>query len=207
MTLNLINKLTTWLPDLGIKINTAKSPHFTFDLRRKNCSPVYLNSTPIPEDDKVRYLGLHIQSAVKIHKAVSFKFKTQTSLSTSKFCSNVKNLNLLRKKINFANFGHTVYNYLTLQTKTIYKAFQFKYLRLITNSPSYVSKLTLHTDLKTPFIEYLHYSKFYSKIHNHTNPLVRKMFNKKKPIHDDICSVGIETFWTALRGLLIGNNS
>lgn len=45
---NHLNLLSVWYKIWGIKINEAKSIHFTFTLRQKVCPPIYLNNTPLP---------------------------------------------------------------------------------------------------------------------------------------------------------------
>jgi hypothetical protein len=55
---------------------------------------------------------------------------------------------------------------------------QSKILRSITNAPWYVSNLTLHKDLKTPYVtETLgeNSTRYYNKLENHSNPLLQPL--------------------------------
>ena len=52
-----LNDVEKWLNKWKIQVNTEKSTHVTFTLRREN---VILNNCSIPQSDSVKYLGLHI---------------------------------------------------------------------------------------------------------------------------------------------------
>jgi hypothetical protein len=52
--------LQSWLRDWRIKANETKSVHVTFTTRRNTCSPVHINDVQIPQENHVRYLGLHL---------------------------------------------------------------------------------------------------------------------------------------------------
>jgi hypothetical protein len=60
---------------------------------------------------------------------------------------------------------------------------QSKILRSITNAPWYVCNLTLHKDLKTPYvIETIreNSTKHYNKLENHSNPLLQPLLPTHK---------------------------
>lgn len=57
-------------------------------------------------------------------------------------------------------------------------------LRKITNSPAYISNLTLHTDLKikTIYVEAVTFYKiFYSRLSSHINPLISNIATWESP--------------------------
>jgi hypothetical protein len=56
---NHLDNIESWFRRCHIKVNPRKSQHTTFTLRRATC-PVFLNRTPLPEADAVRYLGLYL---------------------------------------------------------------------------------------------------------------------------------------------------
>jgi len=55
-----LHRLEHWLQQWRIYANESKSTHVNFTLRREDCPPVYLNGRPIPQNDAVKYLGLHL---------------------------------------------------------------------------------------------------------------------------------------------------
>jgi len=55
-----LHRLEHWLHQWRMCTNESKSTHVTFRMRREDCPPVYLNGRPIPQQDTVKYLGLHL---------------------------------------------------------------------------------------------------------------------------------------------------
>jgi hypothetical protein len=55
-----LHRLEHWLQQWRICANESKSTQITFTLRRDDCPPVYLNGRPIPQNNAVKYLGLHL---------------------------------------------------------------------------------------------------------------------------------------------------
>jgi hypothetical protein len=54
-----MHRLEHWLQQWPICTNESKSTQVTFTLRQEECLPIYLNGRPIPQNDAVKYLGLH----------------------------------------------------------------------------------------------------------------------------------------------------
>ena len=52
--------LDIWLKKWKIEVNTEKSVHITFTLRKNDCLPVYINGSQIPKSNCVKYLGMHL---------------------------------------------------------------------------------------------------------------------------------------------------
>jgi hypothetical protein len=66
------------------------------------------------------------------------------------------------------------------------QSLQSKILRKIVDAPFYVSNLTLHKDLKVPFVIDLassRYQKFHSTLHLHPNPLVQSLSSLTLPLN------------------------
>ena len=57
---NELNLVENWLKKWNVKVNTEKSVHITFTLRKNDCPPVSLNGANIPISNNVKYLGLHL---------------------------------------------------------------------------------------------------------------------------------------------------
>jgi hypothetical protein len=52
--------IQSWLRDWRIKANETNSVHVTFTTRRDTCPPVHINDLQIPQENHVKYLGLHL---------------------------------------------------------------------------------------------------------------------------------------------------
>jgi hypothetical protein len=67
-----------------------------------------------------------------------------------------------------------------IQYKKILQTFQSKTLRMITNAPWYVSNVTLHNDLKIPFVQAiaLYATKYKKRTMNHNNQLISNLFHQ-----------------------------
>jgi hypothetical protein len=61
--------LTKWC----LKANELKSYHVTFTLKQSSCPPVQLNGTSLPQPDKVKYLGMHLNRQLTWHKHITSK--------------------------------------------------------------------------------------------------------------------------------------
>lgn len=55
-----LNKKTNWLQKWRIRASATKSFQVTFSLKKGNYPPVQLENVTLPHQDKVRYLGLHL---------------------------------------------------------------------------------------------------------------------------------------------------
>jgi hypothetical protein len=75
--------IQSWLRDWRIKANETKSVHVTFTTRRDTCPPVHVNDMQIPQENHVKYLGLHLDRRLIWHTTFFSKCK-QLGLSLSK---------------------------------------------------------------------------------------------------------------------------
>jgi hypothetical protein len=66
-----------------MKANETKSVHVTFITRRETCPPVHINDVQIPEENHVKYLGLHLDRRLTWHTHIFAKRK-QLGLSLTK---------------------------------------------------------------------------------------------------------------------------
>jgi hypothetical protein len=82
---------------------------------------------------------------------------------------NVSILNLSHKKI---------INKQSIKSFQKIQSLQSKIIRKIANAPYYLSNVSLHNDLKVPFVRDLvtaRYNKFHSSLSHHSNPLVQSL--------------------------------
>ena len=70
---NQLDEIGKWLEKWRIKVNTIKSSHVTFTLRKDNCPPVTLNGHPLPHSDSVKYLGMHLDRRLTWRKHIRTK--------------------------------------------------------------------------------------------------------------------------------------
>jgi hypothetical protein len=59
--------IQSWLRDWRIKSNETKSVHVTLTTRRGTCPPVHINDVELPQENHVKYLGLHLDRRLTWH--------------------------------------------------------------------------------------------------------------------------------------------
>jgi hypothetical protein len=67
--------IQSWLRDWRIKANETKSVHVTFTSRRETCPPVHINDVQIPQENHVKFLGLHLYRRLTWHTHIFAKRK------------------------------------------------------------------------------------------------------------------------------------
>ena len=184
-------KIEKWLNKWRIKANTAKSIHVTFTLRTQTCPPVLLNSTPIPQSDSAKYLGLHLDRRLTWQKHIFTKRKqlglTLTSLhgligASSKM--SLQNKILLYKTVikPIWTYGIQLWGTAAKSNLEIIQRFQSKTLRQIVNAPRCVTNSIIHRDLNIPTIqeEIQKLSRNYcSRLEHHPNSLATNLRNSQ----------------------------
>ena len=72
-----------WLNNWRILVNESKSVHVTFTLRKETSNNIYINNAPIPQNEKVKYLGMHLDKRLNWKDHIWNKRK-QLNLKTRK---------------------------------------------------------------------------------------------------------------------------
>jgi len=185
--------LEGWHTKWKLKINNTKSVHITFTLNKTMASPVFFNGSPIPVADTVRYLGLYLDKRLTWNPHTRLK---RTELKrrfhqTYRLLGRHSKLSLTNKLLLYKTVLRPIWTYgLELwgsaKPSNIKKiqSMQSKILRVITNSPFYISNLTLHTDLNIPFVSNLalsRYKAFHSRLLSHPNPHVHSIASPNLP--------------------------
>ena len=80
---NHLYKIEEWLKNWRIKVNESKSTHITFTLNKQTCPPVKLNGVNIPQQTKVKYLGLHLDRRLTWKNHIEAK-RNQIKITFSK---------------------------------------------------------------------------------------------------------------------------
>ena len=184
---NHLTQLQTWFTNWRIKINAQKTHQLTITLRRQTCPPVYLYGQALNQTDKVRYLGLYIDRRLTWNTHVNSKRKTLEARRKQLFTllSRRSRLPLSQKVRVYKTLLQPIWTYACQIYGTAkpsvaarIQRFQSKVLRIITNSPYYVSNETLHTDLRIPYVNDIFlklYRRFKKKLALNTNELIREL--------------------------------
>lgn len=184
---NYLNELEKWLKTWRIHVNESKSVHMTFTTRTTSCPPVAMNNQLLPQDDKVRYLGIHLDRKLnwKHHittKRIQLKLKYNKMfwLLGPKSKLSIENKIILYKMVlkPVWTYGIELWGCAKPSNINIIQRFQSKTLRSMLGAPFYVSNKTIHDDLNIQFVidviknRPLNYQK---RIQNHENPLVQDL--------------------------------
>jgi len=188
-----LNSISQWCQENDIKVNVEKCHQVTFTLRRTPCPPVYLNGQPLPTADYVRYLGLYIDRRLTWNPHTRLKrldirrrFSLLYRLIGRKSCLSLNNKLTIYKSIlrPMWTYGLELWSSTKPSNLKRIQSLQSRILRTIVNAPFYVSNLTIHTDLKIPFVQDLsisRYQSFHAKFASHPNPLVQAMSSMTLP--------------------------
>jgi hypothetical protein len=127
----------------------------TFTTRRETCSLVHINDVQIPQENHVKYLGLHLDRRLTRHTHISSKRK-QLGLSLTKIYwllgrkseLSANNKLLIYKAIikPIWTYGIQLWGTTSNSNIEILERFQSKVLRLIVDAPRYVSNSVIRKE-------------------------------------------------------------
>jgi hypothetical protein len=176
-----------------IKANKTKSVHVMFATRRGTCPPVHINDVQIPQENHVKYFGLHLNRRLTLHTHIFAKRK-QLGLSLAKMYwllgrkskLSTNNKLLIYKVILKPIWTYDIQLWGTTSNSNIenLKRFQSKVLRLIVDAPWYMSNSVIHQDLQIPTVkeEISQFCSHYDvPISVHPNELIASL--TEPPIH------------------------
>lgn len=190
-----LNDIEGWLRKWNIKVNTDKSTHITFTLRRQDCPAVALNGTVIPKRTTVKYLGLHLdrRNTWKKHiqsKREQLKIKTRKMywLLGSKSELSLENKLLLYKTIlkPVWTYGIQLWGTASNSNIEILQRYQSKTLRLIANAPWFITNNNIHKDLQIPTVKdeiNKHTSRYLDRLSTHSNPLAICLLDETEEVN------------------------
>lgn len=179
-----LDLMTDWYKKWRVKINSTKSVHITFTLKLGHCPNVFINNTPIPTSDTVKYLGLHLDKRLTWNKHLKTKrllLNSRSRILKSLYSNQFTNL---KTKITIYKsllkpiwiYGIQLWGAAKKSNTNKIQTFQNISLRKITNAPYFVSNHTLHNDLHIKTINEeakSFYNRFHLKLLNHFNPLIK----------------------------------
>lgn len=184
-----LDLLQHWLSKWRIKINESKSVQVTFTTRKIICPKVTIYNTQIPVETEVKYLGLHLDQKLTWQKHIktkrqqlNLKLREMYWLLGCKSKLSLTNKVLLYKCIikPIWTYGIQLWGCTKPSNTKIIQRLQSKALRMITDSPWYVSNYTIHNDLKIPFVtEEVHRLSllYHQRNKDHKNPLIAELNN------------------------------
>jgi hypothetical protein len=186
-------EIQSWLNTWGIKANETKSVHVTFTTRRETCPPGHINDVQVPQENHVKYLGLHLDRRLTWHRHIFAKRK-QLGLSLikmywllgrkSKLSINNKLLVYKAKLKSIWTYDIQLWDTTSNSNINILERFQSKVLRLIVDAAWYVSNSVIRKELQIPIVkeEISRFSSLYAvRLRAHTNELIATF--TEPPIH------------------------
>ncbi|PNF13746.1 hypothetical protein B7P43_G14088 [Cryptotermes secundus] len=166
------NLLQNWFHNWLINIDQNKSVHITFT-RRIVCPQVSINNIPIPVKNELKYLGLHLDQKLAWHKHIKTK-RQQINLKLKEMSWLLGHKSKLSMN-NIRTYGFQLWGCAKPSHTKIIQRVQSKILRAVADAPWYVSNLSLHNDLQTPFVsdESRGLSRLYSaRLDGHSKKLI-----------------------------------
>jgi hypothetical protein len=186
-----LNALQTWFEMWRIRINENKSCSITFTLRKNSPPDVSINDIQIPRKTEIKYLGMTIDSKLTWKQHIVKKQK-QVNIT-------IKQLNwLLGRKSNLAIENKLIYKTIIIpiwmyglelwgcaskSNISIIQRSQSKILRMIVDTPWYVSNATLHVDLGISYVQdVIHQkcNKHHTTLKTHENPLLKTLLVREE---------------------------
>jgi hypothetical protein len=146
-----------WLKRWRIRDNESTSVHLTLTTRRETCPPVHINSVHLPQQEDVKYLGLHIDRRLTWRKHIFTKRK-QLGMTLTKL-----HWLLVRKSKLFTSnelliykailkpvwtYGIQLWGAASTSNTELLERLQSKVLRMIVDAPCYVLNTVIRTVLQ-----------------------------------------------------------
>lgn len=191
---NELNNMQDWLKRWRIIINTEKSKHVTFTLRKEECPPIHINNSIIPKSNVVKYLGMHFDKRLTWKDHIKAK-RDHLNIKTLKMNwllgprsqlsieNKLKLYKVILKPV--WTYGIQLWGTSSNSNVEILQRYQSKTLRRIINAPWYVSNNQIHRDLKIPKIKdeiNRFSSKYLTRLSNHSNILAITLLDETENI-------------------------
>ena len=142
--------------------NENKSAHITFPLKKSKRPSVSLNGSSIPQTAVVKYLGIHLDQhlaqaphILNKSKQLGLKHRSMYWLITKSSKLPLNNKILIYKSIlkPIWTYGIQIWGSAADSNIAIIERLPTKSLRLITNSPWYISNKQIYQDLQVPCVQ------------------------------------------------------
>ena len=187
---NHLNKIEDWFKLWRVKINEDKSTHITFTLRKDTCPPVYLNGKTIPQNESVKYLGMHLDRRLTWKNHIWTKRK-QLNLKTRKLywlLGNQSKLALSNKILLYKSILKPIWTYgiqlwgsASDSNINIIERYQSKTLRNMVNAPWFIPNELINKDLNISTVKEetkKFHQKYKNRLSKHPNELATELLTK-----------------------------
>ena len=171
-----------------------KAVQVTFTLRKGTCPAVFINEQPIPQNDKAKYLGIHLDRRLtwKEHiwtkrKQLILKIRSMYWLLNKKSKLSTENKLILYKSIikPVWSYGIQLWGTAAVSNIEIIERFQNKTLRSILNAPWFVPNEIIRKDTNIPSVKQevrTFSSKYKNKLSQHPNHLATNLLTETSSV-------------------------
>jgi len=173
-----------------IKPNKDKTKAIIISKKRTpNIRELTIQNTPIPYENSIKYLGIHIDKKLtwKPHVDIQLQRANNTLGRLHSVVKRNSRLSLKNKTLIYTQiirpqllYGCMAFSQLAKTHRKKLQTFQNKVLRRLTTAPWFIRNSNIHKDLKIPRVkDFLQnkQQKFLDKISTHRNPLLRNTFD------------------------------
>ena len=181
---NHLNKAQTWFNNWRVSVNETKSVHVTFTLRKNISDIIYINSKQIPQCDKVKYLGMHLDKRLTWKEHIWNKRK-QLNLKTRRMywlIGKQSKLSIENKLLVYKSILKPVWTYdiqlwgsASYSNIQIMERYQNKTSRNIIDAPWFVPNELIRNDLNIKSVTEeinLSLNRYRDRLQTHPNELV-----------------------------------
>ena len=187
-----MHKIQKWFQLWRIKINENKSTHVTFTLCKMTCPKILLNDKTIPQHDRVKYLGMHLDRRITWQehiwtkrKQLNLKLRKMYWLFGRKSQLSMSNKILIYKCIlkPVWTYGAQLWGSASKSNINIMERFQSKCLRIITNAPWFVPNEIIRNDLNIKTVEEeitRIRSRYKDRLKTHPNKLAAVLYRNRE---------------------------
>ena len=151
-----VDSIVSWAKKWRIQLNSSKSTHTFYSLKKIDYSPVYISGTAIPHSNQAKYLGMTLDTRLrwkehvkKKREELDLKSKKMYYLIGRRSKLSISNKLLLYKQIlkPIWLYGLQLWGCASQSNINLIQRFQNKVLRCIVDAPWYIRSDDLHRDL------------------------------------------------------------
>ncbi|KAL7293744.1 hypothetical protein TKK_0012811 [Trichogramma kaykai] len=189
-----MSRMEEWFKTWRISVNETKSVNITFTLKKDTCPPIKLNDKVIPQENQVKYLGMHLDRRLtwrphiwNKRKHLNLKVKKMYWLLGKR--SQLSLENKLRLYLSLLKpvwaYGIQMWGMASKTNIDIIERFQNKTLRSLVDAPWYMPNNLILKDLKISSVQEeikASYRRYDKRLSEHPNNLARALptINKKR---------------------------
>lgn len=182
-----ICKVEEWLKKWRIKVNETKCSQVTFTLNKKTCPQITLNQVPVPQSDRVRYLGIHLDRRLTWkHHVEKKKAQIKLKMESLNYLISARSPISLNLKVQLYRaiikpiwlYGCELWQSASSSVIEIIQRQQNRALRIMTGAPWYVRNHNIHKDLDVQPVKdeiALVCKRYRQRVTIHPNPLARDL--------------------------------